>query len=121
MKYLLIIIRLFFASILIISGFYHFFNPTFFNELIPDFLPKLVVNYGIGILEIALGIGLFIKGSRKKAAFGVLLLMLLFLPIHIWDALKENPMVGSKIAAYFRIFFQFILIGSAYLMCNKEK
>jgi hypothetical protein len=39
----------------------------------------------------------------KNAAVGIFLLMLIFLPIHIWDATKVKPAIGSKKIAFVRI------------------
>ena len=120
MKYLVIILKTALAIFLIYGGFNHFYKPEFYNGFIPDFLPKLPVNYISGVLELLLGVGLFIKGFEKKAAFGILLLMIAFMPIHIWDAFKENPAIGSKTTAYIRIGVQFLFIAWACFIYKKE-
>ena len=94
----------------------HFKKPKFFNGFIPDFLPKLTVNYVFGSLEFLLGLGLFFNQTIKNAALGIFILMLLFLPIHIWDLLKEKPAIGSKKLAIIRIPLQFLLMYCAYLL-----
>ena len=98
------------AALLLTSGVAHFLNPEFFNGLIPDLFPKTLVNYLTGITEILLGVGVFIPAVRKKALTGIFILMILFLPIHIIDALKEDPAIGSHTVAYIRILIQFLLI-----------
>ncbi|CAL2095687.1 hypothetical protein [Tenacibaculum sp. 190524A02b] len=120
MKYFTLSLKILLAILLIYGGFNHFYKPDFYNGFIPDFLPKLATNYISGAIELLLGIGLFIKGQSKNAAFGIFLLMIAFLPIHIWDAFKENPAIGSKTAAYIRIVMQFIFIGSTYFIYQKE-
>ncbi len=120
MKYVYISLKISLAIFLIYGGFNHFNKPEFYNGFIPDFLPKLTVNYISGIIEILLGIGLFIKGYQKKSAYGIFLMMLVFMPIHIWDAFKEIPAIGSKTAAYIRIAVQFLFIGWAWVIYKKE-
>lgn len=120
MKYVYISLKILLAIFLIYGGFNHFNKPEFYNGFIPDFLPKLTVNYISGIIEIVLGIGLFIKGYQKKSAYGIFLMMLVFMPIHIWDAFKEIPAIGSKTAAYIRIVVQFLFIGWAWVIYKKE-
>lgn len=88
----------------------HFISPEFYFPLIPDFLPKNIINILAGLAEIILGIGVIVPALRKKALWGIFILMVIFLPIHIWDALKENPAVGSKSIAMLRIGIQFVLI-----------
>ncbi|MDB0602013.1 hypothetical protein [Tenacibaculum maritimum] len=120
MKYLFLILKILLAVFLIYGGFNHFYKPEFYNGFIPNFLPKLAVNYIFGAIEMLLGIGLFIKGYQRKSAYGIFLLMLLFMPLHIWDAFKENPAIGSKTAAYIRIAVQFLFIAWPWALYKNE-
>ena len=63
MDILIIILRIIFGVFFAYAGFMHFKNPRFFNGFIPDFLPKLTVNYVFGFIEFVLGIGLFLHLS----------------------------------------------------------
>lgn len=120
MKYVFLVLKIVLAVFLIYGGYNHFQNPEFYNGFIPDFLPKIGVNYISGIIEILLGIGLFKKGYEKKSAYGIFLLMIAFMPIHIWDAFKEVPAIGSKMAAYIRIAVQVLFIVWAYVIYKNE-
>lgn len=119
MKYVILVLKIVMALMLISGGFNHFYQPEFYNPMIPDFLPKLAVNYVTGIVELLLGIGLFIKGYEKKSAYGTFLLMLAFIPIHIWDYTKETPMVGSKMNAIIRLVVQALFIAWAWFLYKK--
>jgi uncharacterized membrane protein len=96
--------------VLILSGVAHFVNPEMYFPLTPDFLSKYVLNYLAGGVELALGIGVFVPSFRKLSLLGICLLMIAFLPVHIWDALQDEPFVGSKAIAYLRVALQFVLI-----------
>jgi uncharacterized membrane protein len=111
-----LILRIIFGVFFCYAGFMHFKKPRFFNGFIPNFLPKLIVNYVFGALEFILGVGLFFNQTSKIAALGVFMLMTLFLPIHIWDVLKEKPAIGSKKLAIIRIPLQFLLMYLSYLI-----
>ncbi len=81
----------------------------------PAFLPaKTFIVYASGVVEILLGILLLIPKYTKLAATGIILLMIAFLPIHIWDIFSENPAIGSKNAAMIRLPIQFLFIAWAY-------
>lgn len=121
MKYLIFSLKIILGLFLIYGGFNHFYNADFYNGFIPNFFPKLAINYIVGLIEILLGTGLFIKGYKKKSAYGIFLLMIVFMPIHIWDSLKEEPAIGSKIASYIRIAVQILLIIWAYVIFKTEK
>ena len=121
MKIFQLIAAIIFGLFLIYGGVNHFVKPKFYDPFIPDFLPKLWVNYATGIIEIILGIGLCIPALRVKAAFGALLLMLVFTPIHLWDLWREDPAIGSRTAAWIRIAVQALFIGWMYWLSRPGK
>jgi len=110
------ILKVIFAGFFIYAGIMHFIKPRFFNHFIPAGLPKLAVNYIVGFIEFFLGIGLFFPAVTNDASLGIFILLILFLPIHIWDATKIKPAIGSKNLAYIRIPLQFLLMYGAYLI-----
>ncbi len=115
MKHIWNILRILLALFMIYAGSQHFIKPTFFNAFVPDFLIyKSLIIYASGVLEIALGILLLIPKYASKAATGIFILMILFLPIHIWDVFSETPAIGSHPAAVIRLPIQFVLIALAY-------
>lgn len=110
-----------FGLFLIYGGVNHFLNPEFYDPFIPDFLPKLWVNYATGIIEIILGVGLCIPAFRRKAAFGALLLMIAFTPIHLWDLWAASPAIGSRTAAWIRIGVQGLFIAWLYWLSRPAR
>lgn len=116
MSVLILILRIVFGVFFCFAGIMHFVKPNFFKHFIPSFLPKLTVNYIVGIIEFVLGVGLFFSLTVKNAAISIFILMILFLPIHIWDFTKERPAIGSKKMAIIRIPFQFLLMYLTYLI-----
>lgn len=116
MDLLILILRIIFGFFFCYAGYMHFKKPKFYNRFIPNFLPKLTINYVFGFIEIILGLGLFLNQTTKNAAFGIFILMLLFLPIHIWDLTKEKPAIGSKKLAIIRILLQFMLLFLSFLI-----
>lgn len=101
------------AVLMLVSGVYHLWNPRFYLPLIPQYLTfSLSIVYVSGIIEILLGIvTLFLNQKYTKyGLFGIFILMIIFLPLHISDALKDQPVIGSHIVANGRLFFQFVLI-----------
>ena len=66
MSILTLILRIIFGVFFAYAGFMHFKKPNFFNGFIPNFLPKLAVNYVFGFIEFILGIGLFFNQTVKK-------------------------------------------------------
>ncbi|MFP5041153.1 hypothetical protein [Parasediminibacterium sp. JCM 36343] len=103
-----------FGIILIIGGIFHFLKPLVYFPFIPDFLPKYLVNYLAGAVEIVLGIGVFVPKLASIAAYGIFLLMIAFLPLHMADVFKLHPAIGSHAIALIRLPMQFLLIWWAW-------
>lgn len=121
MKILKLIALYLMVALMLYGGVNHFINPAFYDALMPDFFPKLLANYASGAAEILLGIGLLIPKWREKAAWGIVILMLIFFPLHIWDLFKEEPALGSTQAAIIRIPVQFLFIGWAYWLSRSPE
>lgn len=116
MDILITTLRILFGIFFAFAGIMHFIKPKVFNRFIPNFLPKLAVNYIAGLLELVIGVGLLINQTTKQAALAMFILMLIFLPIHIWDVFREKPAIGSKKIAIVRVPLQFLLLYIAYLI-----
>lgn len=73
------------AAFYILAGFNHFVSPEFYLPLIPPYFSNAeVINSLSGVLEIAGGIGLLVSGVRRYAAWGIGLLLLAFIPSHVY-------------------------------------
>ncbi|MCX8209919.1 MAG: hypothetical protein OTI34_02665 [Lewinella sp.] len=99
-----------FGVILIAAGAYHFVNPAFYNPMMPRWFPKELANAAGGIVEIIIGIGLLVPDWRTYALYAACGLMVVFLPLHIWDLMKPKPAVGPHWAAAVRLLIQVLLI-----------
>jgi len=119
LKIVWIVIRVLFALFMIFSAVQHLLNPEFYIPFVPSFLPfTTAIIYFSGIVEILLGIMLIIPQYSKHGAFGIFLLMLIFLPIHIWDVFSATPAIGSHQAALVRLPVQFLFIFLAWKIKN---
>jgi len=108
-----------FATIMILAGIMHFWKPYIYNGFLFDFLPKKLINYVGGALEIAIGVGLFLPRYRSVAASALLLLMIAFLPLYLIDVFKDKPTIGSIRVARIRLPIQFVLIVWAWFIYKK--
>lgn len=104
------VISLTISVILLISAFAHIFYPEFYAALIPEFIPKTFANIAAALAEGIIGIMLLIKQYRHLGGLGFALLMLAFLPIHVWDLVREHSALGDSPVPEIRLIFQFILI-----------
>lgn len=102
------------AVFLLLGAYGHIANPEFYRPLTPPFIPLNVANILAAIVEAALGVGLLIPQTRNLAGLGFLILMVIFLPLHVWDLLKEAPAMGSVQGAVIRLLLQFLLIYAGW-------
>lgn len=94
-----------------ITGTVHLYSPGKYVSFVPEFLPFVMpIIYISGVIEIALGVLLLFKKTAVYAASGLFILMLIFLPLHVFDMLRENPAIGNHTIAVLRLFLQFLLI-----------
>jgi uncharacterized membrane protein len=103
-----------FGILLLLAGINHFVNPSLYNPFIPEYMPQRAVNYVTGLVEIVLGVSVFPSRYRRLATLGILVLMLLFLPLHAIDVFRKSPAIGSHTAALIRLPLQFVLIVWAW-------
>ena len=116
MKTIKFSLTILFGVFMIVGGINHFLKPAMYFPFIPNFLPKNATNYATGILEVALGIGVFLPQFRHRAAQGIFLLMCIFLPLHIWDVFRDSPAIGNHTLALIRVPVQFLLIYWAWFI-----
>ncbi|MEN1784959.1 MAG: hypothetical protein AAGF77_07425 [Bacteroidota bacterium] len=77
-------LRLLLPTFFILAGLNHFRDPAFYYPLIPDYLPwKISINILSGLLEVILGALLFFKPFQRAATWGLIALLVVFVPSHI--------------------------------------
>ena len=82
---MIVFLRYLLIGFYLFAGSYHFVNPDFYYGLIPDYLPyPKLINYASGVLEILLALGVVFPKTRLIAAKGIILLLLLFVPSHVY-------------------------------------
>lgn len=104
------------AGVYIIAGLNHFINPRFYLKIIPAYIPccHLTLVYVSGIFEIALGIGLLFPAIRSVAAWGIILMLIAFLPVHIYMLQSDEFRTIAPWLLWARLFLQLVLIYWAY-------
>ncbi len=77
-------LRVLIALVMVVIGLSHFFSPDPFVRIVPNFLPwPLALVYISGACEIAGGIGLLPRPTRKLASWGLMALYLAVFPANI--------------------------------------
>ena len=105
------------AGMLLIAGIAHLVTPGKFIEMMPNSIPyKHFLVALSGWVEIALGVGLFIPPVRHIAAILILAMLIVYIPIHVVDLFRDQPVIGSKVAAWIRLPLQLVLMGMTWTL-----
>ncbi len=104
------------ALLYISAGIFHFLKPGIYLRIMPPYLPahKILV-YLSGAAEIVLGVGICLPSLQRISLFGLILMLLVFLPVH-WHMLAKSRK-GRGIprwALILRIPLQFVLMYWAF-------
>lgn len=69
----------------LVAGINHFRNPEAYYQLIPPYLGNAAtINTVAGIAEILLALLLIVKPARKFACYGIIAMLIAFIPSHIY-------------------------------------
>ena len=105
-----------FGVIFVIAGANHFRTPKIYEKIIPPYLPSpKTLNILSGIAEMVFGFMLLNPDTQHTAAWGITILLLLFIPVHIYMLQEEK--IALKIPKWMlilRIPLQFSLLYWAY-------
>lgn len=76
--------RILMGVLFIAAGVNHFISPGAYLSLIPPYLPfPQLLNFISGALEVLFGAGLLTQKYRKWSAYGIIGLMIVFIPAHV--------------------------------------
>ena len=103
----------------ILAGINHFRVPQFYIAIIPPYIPyPQFMNAAAGIFEIIFGFGLIFNATRKYAAWGIVLMLAAFLPVHITMITDAPFKVGAAtvgpVLAWLRLALQPALMAWAW-------
>lgn len=98
------------------AGITHFTNPTFFDEIVPPWLPpsERFWTYLSGVAELIVAAMLLLPRWRRRGAFAAVALLIAVYPANLymtWDW-RDRP-IGDQIVSWVRLPLQFVLIAIA--------
>lgn len=103
------------ALFYVAAGCNHFVHPKTYLSLIPPYLPwPALLNTISGAFEILFGLLLVFKPTRKSAAIFIILMLIAFLPAHVY-MIQKNGCVSPALCvplwvAWLRLPLQLVLI-----------
>ena len=77
------------------AGFNHFRKPAIYEGIIPPYIPfHSFINIISGVAEILLAVGLMFESTRLYASYGIIIVLVLFLPVHIYFVQMNSYIPG---------------------------
>ena len=106
-------------ALYLVGGTNHFANPNGYLKLIPPYLPfPKLLNLLAGFFELLFGLMLIFKTTRKYAVYGIILMLVAFVPAHIYMIQIAPFILGkwlvTKTVAWIRLPLQGVLIAWAF-------
>lgn len=105
------------ALFLGLAGITHFANPSFFNDIVPPWLPPgpAFWTYISGVAEILTAVLLIRPSTRRTGAIAAMCLFIAVYPANlymVWD--WRNEVASQQFVSWARLPFQFLFIWAAW-------
>lgn len=103
--------------IFVLAGMNHFRKPKLYERVIPPYIPaQATIVLLSGLLEMILGFMLMNGNTQTEAAWGIIILLILFIPVHIYMLQEQKAALKlPKWVLILRIPLQFGMMYWAFL------
>tara|TARA_B100001173_G_scaffold249269_1_gene219919 strand:+ start:892 stop:1260 length:369 start_codon:yes stop_codon:yes gene_type:complete len=101
------------------AGINHFINPSFYDSIVPDYIPfPRITHYFVGLIEIFIPFLLLTRFKNITAIFMIFFIVVLYLGnFHIWiNDLPYGNNYFSNIQHFIRFLLQLVLIYVTYII-----
>lgn len=103
--------------LLVLAGMNHFRKTKIYERIIPPYIPAHSTMVMLsGVAEMILGFMIMNKNTQEVAAWGIIIMLIVFIPVHIY--MLQNEKAAMKVPKWLlilRLPLQFGLIYWAYL------
>lgn len=94
----------------LLAGLNHFRSPANYMAIIPAYMGNAsIINIAAGISEILLAVLLISTATRFLAAFGIILMLLAFIPAHVY-MLQNHICLGEYCPPVWVLWFRLIIL-----------
>ncbi|MCX7300857.1 MAG: hypothetical protein NTX73_10880 [Rhodobacterales bacterium] len=109
------------AFVMIGGGIAHLAAPQGFVPLVPLFLPALAVIMVTGVFQIAIGLAALWPGTRALGGLCFALLCAGYMPLHLWDYVRPDPVFAPPVAATVRVVIQCLFIWGGLALWRRSR
>lgn len=109
------------AFVMIGGGAAHLAAPSGFAPLVPAFLPAIPVILAAGVVQIAIGAATIWPRTRALGALAFAALCAAYMPLHLWDFIRPDPVFAPPVAATLRVIVQCLFIWAGIALWRRSK
>jgi uncharacterized membrane protein len=109
------------ALVMIGGGVAHLASPQGFAPLVPAFLPAAPVLMVTGLLQIVIGLAAIWPGTRAWGGIAFAALCTAYMPLHLWDFLRPDPVFAPPVAATIRVVAQGLFIWAGISLWRRNR
>ncbi len=102
------------ALVMITGGLAHLVEPAGFARLVPAPLPATPIILGTGLIQLAIGLLALWPRTRARAGLAFAVLCLGYLPLHLWDFARPDPVFAPPVAATAQVLIQLVFIAAGW-------
>ena len=112
------------GAFVLFAGVMHFVNPSFFNEIVPPWLPpsEAFWTYVSGVAEIVIGTMVLRPSTRRLGALAAIWLFIAVYPANLYMAWDwRDRTFNEQLVSYGRLPFQFLFIWLAWRVATRDR
>ncbi len=109
------------ACVMAAGAFLHFVNPQSLVSFIFPPLPPLPTIYLAGAIQLIIAMAVILPKTRAIGGLAFMALCFAYMPLHIWDLFRDDPVISSLSAAIVRVIVQGLFIWIGYVIWQPTK
>lgn len=109
------------AVVMMGGGFAHLATPASFASLVPGFLPAVPVLVVAGVVQIGIGTLAIVPRTRAWGGLAFAILCAAYLPLHLWDFFRPDPVFAPPVAASIRVLVQLLFIAAGFVLWRRAQ
>ena len=112
------------AAFLLGAGIMHFVNPSFFDAIVPPWVPgsERAATYASGVAEVLVGVGIVFARTRRLALWSAAALFVAVYPANLylaWDWRERE--LSERLVAFGRLPLQIPLVWWAIVTARRSR
>lgn len=109
------------AFVMVGGGAAHLAAPQGFAPLVPAFLPAIPIIIVTGVVQIFIGLAALVPRSRALGALAFAILCAAYMPLHLWDYVRPDPVFAPPVAATLRAVVQGLFIWAGIALWRRTR